>query len=100
MRNLSFRTKTSIVASLVVGLIAMFGFGVFVYYTYNQQRDTLIERVRYSGQIQTAALSQAMWDYNYDQVKIIIESFRNDPDFVGAAIYDENEKVKQFGHCD
>jgi signal transduction histidine kinase len=43
--------------------------------------------------MQSNSISQALWNYDTPQVEIILKSLASDPDFSGALVLDDNEKL-------
>ena len=92
MRNLTFRARISIICSLVVGFIALVSLSLFIIYTANESEDELLLRANLLAEMQAKTISTPVWNFDKDQVNKIISSFKDDPDFSGAIVFDEANK--------
>lgn len=96
---LPFTAKISLIASFVTGCIALVYFSFFVYSSYIESEKALSTRGQLIADMHSKILSVALWDYDYTQISRAIRALAEDPDFEGAAVFDENgEMITKFGN--
>ena len=64
-------------------------------------RAALDQRMAKVAEIQSSSISGLLWDFNFGQIKLILDAMANDPDLVGAVVLDERgEPVGKVGVMD
>ena len=64
----------------------------------NDLRKDLTNRIAFLSQIASEALVRPIWDFNDDQIKQVMNSLKNDPDFFGVVVRDlEGKSIASLG---
>lgn len=76
----------------MVGLSVLLLFGLLEYLYYQQERSALILSLNSTAAVQQNALGNALWEYDLDQVKSLVQEIGKLPYIHAMEVYDANKK--------
>lgn len=94
----SLQLKLAWVIGPVV-VLGLLGLLVTLFIASRQQSEAALRaRATAMAELQVRAISQPMWELNLDQVQRLVETLIRNPDFVGARLIDERDRLMhRFG---
>jgi len=85
----------------LVGLSVLVAFVVFAFMYYIDQRQDLAHRLDRFMDLQSSAIAEALWQYDTDKIKSLLDELGKSPDVVGVVVYDQRgEIVASVGQID
>ncbi len=94
MRKISLVAKMQLVVGAVVSVVVLIYFVISIFASYRMLQSSLAARATLGARVQANSLSVPLWNLDTPLVKEILRSFRSEPEFVGAIVW--NEKGEEF----
>jgi len=88
LNSTSIKLKSLLIIGATITIIQLISSIILTSNNYNNLKQSFTKRIELFAEFQAGALSTPMWDLNNEVVSSIVNTFKHDPAFNYAAVYD------------
>ena len=97
----SLNRKLIALYCLILGVTLILALSIVELSRYSTQERELQKSLEQLSTIYHKTLTKAVWEYDFTQIRLVIDNFKANPNFRGAAIYDSSDQIlDQAGNID
>ena len=91
--NKSMKFRSLLIIATIVTIVQLISTIILVLMNYNNLQQSLYQRLELFATFQADALSNPTWNFDNNTIKVILNTFQNDPSFIYAALSAGNGEI-------